>query len=122
MGNFERKTKKHDSTCQIRLRTLQTRFREGNFFYGKKKRYGVEPTSSINYTDRALDELVGEREKGGRKAERCGMLRLTSPARLFLASHDPAHADVAAAGTALPSTSHAAVPPRPAVCAAFGLG
>lgn len=122
MDNFEKKTKKCDSTLQIRPRTLQARFGEG------KKGQGVEPTSSINYRNRALGELVGE--KGGserwklreRGAERCGILRLTSPARLFLTRHDPAHAGVAPAGTALPSTAHAAVPPRPAVCAAFGLG
>lgn len=57
MDNFERKTKKCDSTLQIRPRTLQARFGEG------KKGQGVEPTSSINYGNRALGELVGE--KGG---------------------------------------------------------
>lgn len=50
---------------EMRLHALNKTRNATSAIWRGKKGQGVEPTSSINYRNRALDELVGERERDG---------------------------------------------------------
>jgi len=74
MGNFERKTRKHDSTCQTRPRTLQARFGEGKKFPQGKKKDKEWSQHPVSTTGKELwtSSLEREREKGERGAVEIG--------------------------------------------------